>query len=333
MTGIRSCLRWARLLAQVVGGTCVLTLLLGGGGGSIRITSPAPGQRLSGTVKVRAEVKGLDNVAYLLFAVDSDRPHSTNCRPYFYMMDTATLSDGPHTLGAEAYSRFGLLAASVPIKVIVDNTPAMSPQAPRALVKAPAQATPAANVAPPAQVAQAKSPEAASRPADVAQGVTAPGTRAGTVAAGAIFPKATLQPAKPAQVAMPDPPPAIAPVALSLKPTLIGDRALVMFRPMAEGMAYRVRWLHQQKTAVARRGEQTIEVAAGKDVALVCGKRLALGGPAMLRDNRLLVPAQRCAAAFGAGAQWDGKAHLVVVRYPAPALTAAVALGLPTPSK
>jgi len=332
MTRIRSCLRWARLLAQVVGGTCVLTLLLGGGGGSIRITSPASGQRLSGTVKVRAETKGLDNVAYLLFVVDSDRPHSTNCQPYFYMMDTSVLSDGPHTLGAEAYSRFGLLTASVPIKVIVDNTPAPAPQGPRAVVKAPAQTTPAGNAAPRAQVAQAKSPEAASPAAGLAQGITAPGTPAGTVTAGAILPQATPQPTKPGQVATPAPT-AIAPVALSLKPILIGDRALVMFRPMAEGMAYRVRWLHQQKTAVARRGEQTIEVAAGKEVALVSGKPLALGHPATLRENRLLVPAQRCAVAFGAGAQWDSKAHLVVVRCPAPTLTAAVALALPTPSK
>lgn len=115
MTRTRRYLRAARFCAQIIGIAFALTLLLGGGGGSVRITSPRPGERLSGRVRVRAEARGLNNLAYLLFVVDSERPHATNSAPYNYPLDTSLLADGPHVLAVEAYGRFGLLAASVPI--------------------------------------------------------------------------------------------------------------------------------------------------------------------------------------------------------------------------
>jgi hypothetical protein len=313
MTRTRRYLRAARFCAQIIGIAFALTLLLGGGGGGVRITSPRPGERLSGKVRVRAEARGLNNLAYLLFVVDSERPHATNSAPYNYPLDTSLLADGPHVLAVEAYGRFGLLAASVPITVTVDNSGRTGEHRPRAVVKSAPQAPATPAVGPAENIAQPKAGQTASPGTAAAQTVSAPAAIASAVAAAPVFPPSAIVPVSPSVSAKPALA-ADAGAAISLQPVFDGNRALVMFRQMAQGFGHRVFWLHREKTAVARKGDQVIQVTAAKDFAVICGKALPIGGAAVIKDSHLLVPVRGCAVAFAASPDWDAQAHVVVLR-------------------
>jgi len=162
----------ARLAVAVVW-VFAAQLVTTAGGELVRITAPKDGQAVKGRIRVQAETKA-ENAAYLIFCIDGARPHSTNCQPYQLDVDTAALSDGPHSLAVEVYGRQGLLERSAPVTVQVTNG---NPPEPPAVAKVAAPSSPASKrvtAIPPRvtapQVAVAP-PDAIAKPASAQDGI------------------------------------------------------------------------------------------------------------------------------------------------------------------
>ncbi len=95
-------------------------------------------------------------------------------------------------------------------------------------------------------------------------------------------------------------------------PTTIADgRAIVPFRPVIEEAGGSVQWepVERRASAVARGHE--IAVTAGSDQARVDGGQVAMGMPAALRSNRMVVPLRFLGDALDLALQYeDGIIHI-----------------------
>jgi hypothetical protein len=111
----------------------------------VTITSPSSGSIVGGTITVRADVTQLGSltVAGVQFKVDNVNIGSEDrLAPYSVAWNTATVSNGSHSVTAVARDAVGLQWTSDPVTVTVDNTPpAVS------INQAPGQADPT-NVSP-----------------------------------------------------------------------------------------------------------------------------------------------------------------------------------------
>jgi hypothetical protein len=307
-------------------------LAIGVGGGYIRISQPKAGDKLSGKVTVRAQVRGIEDLAYVIFGVDDSRPHSTNAEPYQYELDTTTLADGPHSLFAEAHGKYGLLAGSAPVQVLVSNASAPKPRAlvetpkseakpaARAEAEKPAPSTAAQPAAPAIKPAAKPSPEP---PAPVQVIPMLPTIAMGTgdaeseqstgPSAGGLLGIAGSGLTVPAAPLTATYPTAAGEKVVTLQPLMKGDLAFVRFRSMAEGLGNSVTWLHEKKTAVATTGTGSVEVTADSSRAVVNGKPFDMGSSAYLDESRLVAPGRSCAQMFGAGIAWNDKERTVRV--------------------
>jgi len=68
------------LLAGILAVAMVVSVtgLFGASGTTVRITSPASGARVSGSVDIQVSIKTTADVSYVLFGIDGTRPYSTN---------------------------------------------------------------------------------------------------------------------------------------------------------------------------------------------------------------------------------------------------------------
>ena len=90
---------------------------------SIAITSPAAGATLSGNVNVTAAASDSVGLATVQFRVDGGNVGaSLTAAPYAYTLNTATLSNGSHTISAVATDTVGNSATSANVAVTVNNT-------------------------------------------------------------------------------------------------------------------------------------------------------------------------------------------------------------------
>jgi len=88
------------------------------------LTSPTPGAMVRGTIVVTATASDASGsgLGMVTFAVDGRTIEATNAPPFTTSLDTATLSDSPHTLSATARDRAGN-EASASVGITTDNTP------------------------------------------------------------------------------------------------------------------------------------------------------------------------------------------------------------------
>ena len=259
----------------------------------VRITSPKDGQQVSGRVRVQVQTT-VDDPAYLIFSVDGARPHSTNVQPYFYEFDTATLPDGPHALGAEVYSRLGLLGQSPPVTIRVANSP-IAPAA-AAMVQRPAAAKPAPSDAKAAAGEPAQKMSAA--PILVLGPVTAP------VAAPAA--PSLRCPEKGA--ANRDLTIVLDGRALSfdVAPAIFEGRAFGALRTLVQQSGGVVAWITPARQAVARRSGTQLRVTIGTSAATIDGRPLDLGSAVRLAQGRTMVPLRATCTPLGYTVAWAG---------------------------
>ena len=151
---MRHATRTRPLLAGVLVLAMVLAVtgLLGAAGATVRLTSPKSGAKVSGVITVQASVKADSKVSYVIFAVDDDRPQSSNSAPYSFELDTRALTDGAHRVFVEVYDKYGLVGSSSVTTIYVRNNASSAQQ-----VKKPAETRVAARPAAPAKTAKAPS--------------------------------------------------------------------------------------------------------------------------------------------------------------------------------
>lgn len=94
------------------------------------------------------------------------------------------------------------------------------------------------------------------------------------------------------------------PMSFDVPPLLIDQRVLVPFRALFEALGAEVIWDNEKQTAYASTANLLITMPLNKPYAGVNGLQIPLDVPAIMRDNRVLVPVRFVAETLGAKVNW-----------------------------
>ena len=294
-------------------------VIAGGQVGQLYVVSPQEGDVVSGKILVMARAEALTDIKYLVFGVDELRPLSTNARPFTWQLDTSELTDGVHYLVVEAHNRWGCLATSPKVQIVVKNGGS-------ATEPAPAPERPAAPPAAVDEVPAVSVPvEAPSLVAGGGEGV--PALLVSQPQEGSIAP-AAVAPAPVAVATVPQPalaaPASSGPVCVYLNgrelagmtPYREAGQTLVAFRGLVEASGGSASWLHQAKQAIGRQGGREMVITPGRDTALVDGRSTQMPATASLRSGRTYAPLRFCSQQLGLAVSWDPSGRIDLAQAP-----------------
>jgi hypothetical protein len=95
---------------------------------AVRLTAPAPGASVAGTITVSADARDNVGVAGVQFTVDgANLGAEDTSAPYSVGWDTSSVANGSHTLGAVARDAAGNAASATTVTVTVANATAVPP--------------------------------------------------------------------------------------------------------------------------------------------------------------------------------------------------------------
>lgn len=101
--------------------------------------------------------------------------------------------------------------------------------------------------------------------------------------------------------------------AYGQNPTIVNSRTMVPLRSIFEAMGARVEWDAATHTASAVRNGVSISITIGSSIMLVNGREVALDSPAVIMNDRTMVPVRAIAEAFGADVDWVPTAQIVTI--------------------
>ena len=96
-------------------------------------------------------------------------------------------------------------------------------------------------------------------------------------------------------------------------PEILEGRTLVPLRSIFEEMGAVVEWDGATSTAIAKRGNIEVKITIGANEIYKNGEPISVDVPAMLMNNRTMVPARVVAEAFGADVQWNSNGRAVLI--------------------
>lgn len=96
-------------------------------------------------------------------------------------------------------------------------------------------------------------------------------------------------------------------------PIIVNDRTLVPMRAIFEKLGASVDWNESAQAVTAVKGEREISLAIGGDVMRIDGEAKTLDVPAMLYNERTLVPVRAVSEALNCNVNWDGEENTVVI--------------------
>ena len=91
------------------------------------------------------------------------------------------------------------------------------------------------------------------------------------------------------------------------------NRTLVPFKAVLEAFGAEVDWNNENRTAIAKKGDITVEVPIGELYLLKNGEKIETDTVAVIKDGRTYLPIRKVIEAFGSEVQWDAKANTVVI--------------------
>ena len=96
-------------------------------------------------------------------------------------------------------------------------------------------------------------------------------------------------------------------------PIIVNDRTLVPMRAIFEKLGASVDWNESAQAVTAVKGEREISIAIGGDVMRIDGEAKTLDVPAMLYNERTLVPVRAVSEALNCNVNWIGEENTVVI--------------------
>ena len=96
-------------------------------------------------------------------------------------------------------------------------------------------------------------------------------------------------------------------------PVIHLGRTMVPLRAIFEALGADVEWNPETRTVTSKKGSNTIELTIDSDVLYKNGTPVYLDVPAMLVNNRTLVPVRAVSEALGADVDWDGATRSVII--------------------
>jgi len=100
---------------------------------------------------------------------------------------------------------------------------------------------------------------------------------------------------------------------LGTRPVVEEGRTLVPMRVIFEALDMDVEWENETRTAIGTRDDITIEIPIDSAIATVNGQIVELDVPAMIHNERTLVPLRFIAEATGAEVEWNDEMQTVVI--------------------
>ena len=99
------------------------------------------------------------------------------------------------------------------------------------------------------------------------------------------------------------------------QPIITNDRTLVPMRKIFEAMGAVVDWDDTTRTAIAKKGDITISIHINSKIMYKNNTAINLDTPAMIVDDRTLVPVRAISEALGAEVTWNKYERSVNIKY------------------
>lgn len=103
-------------------------------------------------------------------------------------------------------------------------------------------------------------------------------------------------------------------VEFDVPPQIINDRTMVPMRKIFEALGAAVTWDEKTKTATGQRDNTTVSVTVGSETIYKNGMPISTDSPAVLKDDRVLVPVRAIAEGFDCSVDWDGSTKTVMIK-------------------
>ena len=103
---------------------------------------------------------------------------------------------------------------------------------------------------------------------------------------------------------------------LSNEPIIENDRTLIPMRSVFEALGANVQWIDSEKTAVAYKGLDVLQLAIDNNTMLVNGGATALDTPARLIDSKTYVPLRAVSENLNYEVEWDAKTRSIYITTP-----------------
>ncbi len=113
-------------------------------------------------------------------------------------------------------------------------------------------------------------------------------------------------------------------VSFDVPPQIINERTMVPVRAIFEAVGATVGWEQKTQTVTSKRGETNIRLTIDEPVIYVNGIAKELDTPAMIIDERTLVPARAISEAYGLYVDWVQQTQTVVLTTKEPSVLKAV---------
>ena len=85
------------------------------------------------------------------------------------------------------------------------------------------------------------------------------------------------------------------------------------FRKIGETLGARINWDQDTKIVTAHKGEQTVVLQIGNNIAYIDKTQVELDTPPIIMNNRTLVPIRFFSEAFGATVMWENEDRTVLI--------------------
>ena len=97
-------------------------------------------------------------------------------------------------------------------------------------------------------------------------------------------------------------------------PVIINDRTMVPMRAIFEALGATVGWNHNEMTATGEKDGVVVGIKIESDVLIKNGESTTLDSPAVLVNNRTMVPVRAISEAFGCEVEWKADAREVIIK-------------------
>ncbi len=97
------------------------------------------------------------------------------------------------------------------------------------------------------------------------------------------------------------------------EPVKLNDRVLVPMRAIFEALGATVVWNDINQTAVGQKSGKQVQITVNSTTVNINGKITPLDQPAILMNDRVLVPVRVIAESFGAKVGWDDTTWTVLI--------------------
>ncbi len=105
-------------------------------------------------------------------------------------------------------------------------------------------------------------------------------------------------------------------LSFDVPPMLVNDRTMVPVRAIFTALGAEVDWDEESQTAVSIRDGITIRIQIGNALMEVDDTSVPLDAPAMLVNDRTLVPLRAISETFGVTVDWQGETNTVILTSP-----------------